>query len=469
MKMELTREDVFRQIAYASVIEGRLGLFVGAGFSMAVFDDGCPELQSCNISSQPLSWVALLEKACNNLGVDFNSVNRTCKSCPEIASEICKLIVKKEGGRFDEAQAMLKKTICKLVSWYPNKEQRDVFAKELNGLNPNWIVTTNYDLVIEGLLPDQAKSIRPNEVISCSRDQTPVYHMHGIKTDPNSIIITNEDYIKLFRPDEYRQQRLPFLFMESTTLAVGYGVGDSNVLTALDWKENVYQEVGKSSQGCFIQLAYSETPKEKPYKINEIIVVETKSVLNTLKEINEFIERQKVQKNDYDLSVTNFFNYYDNLTQKDIDDFILNDTKKAPFVKAVNIAHDRVSSFACIFLSRVMERCWERCAPDGAFKEYADMLGVLIYCMKNIEFKNLSPALFEIIASSLDSLARYIDIDNINEYNSYSGKSVPAKKLWDAEKNNIPEEYINELKNYARGSKWLKIDLRSILNFEKKG
>ena len=465
MKKNLTKEEVFNQIAYASVMEGRLGLFIGAGFSMAVFDDETPDLVKSNISSKPLSWTALLEKVCTNLGVQFDQIKKEGVSCPEIASDICKKIAEKDGITQGEAQAKLKNTICKLVSWYPNKDQRNVFAKEIKNLNPSWIVTTNYDLVIEGLLPDKAKSIRPYEIISCSREQTPVYHMHGIKTDPNSIVITNEDYIKLFRPDEYRQHRLPFLFMESTTLAIGYGVGDTNVLTALDWKENVYQEKGMSTRGQFIQLAYTDHPKETPYEINGIIVIETNSILNSLREINEYVDKKNKEKNAYDLIVENIVKYYESLDQDKIDEFIDNDEKKNPFVLSINNAPNRVSSLGCTLLSRVLDRCWQRCSRDGAFDEYAKLLHVLLYCMKNIQFENLSPALFELIASALGSLAYYVDIDDVSNINSYWGKSRPAKLLWDAEKDNIPSNYIDELKNYANGRTWPSDHLSKILDF----
>lgn len=460
----LTKKNIFRKIAKASVKVGNLGLFVGSGFSKAVFDDETPELIHSNISTHPLSWVELLKELCDIVEIPWDTIKVDCKSCPEIASEICKLAAEKNSADFDDITAALKGSICDLVSWYPNKDQRDVFGQELKLLNPNWIITTNYDLVIEGLLPDLAKAIKPNELLICPKDQIPIYHMHGIKTDPESIIITNEDYIKMFRPDEYRQQRLPFLLMESTTLAIGYGVGDANVLTALDWTQNVYKNNNNIRSGNFIQLVRSSSPKE-PYKVNGIIVIETDSILNTLKEINQYVKKEIEDKEAYDKSVQAFINYYEKINDTGIDEFIDDDTKKAPFVQSINNAFDKVSSLGCSFLSRVLNRCWQRCSPDGAFEEYASMLNVLLYCIKNIEFPNLSPALFELTASTLNSLSYYINISNLNRYDSYKGKSKPAKELWDKEKKNLPPKYIEELKNYANLRMWSATDLISILNF----
>jgi hypothetical protein len=412
-----------------------------------------------------LSWIELLEKICEKLEIDFDSITKKFKSCPEIASEICKKLSDDKSISFDEAQAKVKQVICQLVSWYPNKDQRKVFADQIKGLSPDWIITTNYDLIIEGLLPDQAKPIKPNEVLSCSREQIPVYHMHGIKTDPDSIVITNEDYIKLFRPDEYRQQRLPFLLLESTTLTIGYGVGDSNVLTALDWKEHVYRGSVNTSRGQFIQLVYMKSPCSSAYEDDGVIVLETNSILDTLREINKKIDKKKNEKLLFDNAVKKFVAYYESLDQTGLDNFIDNDSQKDLFVKSIDHAHDTVSSIGCIFLSKVLDRCWQRCAPDGAFEQYEKMLGVLIYCMKHIQFENLSPAMFEIIASTMNSLAYYINIKDAKDPNSYWGRSLAAKEMWENEKKNIPQKYIEELKNYTSGSKLYMGELQSILDF----
>jgi len=48
-------------------------------------------------------------------------------------------------------------------------------------------------------------------------------------------IIVQEDYVGQFRPTEYRQIKMALMIKESTMLIIGYGLGDVNVLTALDW------------------------------------------------------------------------------------------------------------------------------------------------------------------------------------------------------------------------------------------
>ena len=66
-------------------------------------------------------------------------------------------------------------------------------------LSPTWIITTNYDLVLETLLTGKCKSLSPTNYLSAPRNIIPIYHFHGTRLDPNSIIVTQEDYIPLFR------------------------------------------------------------------------------------------------------------------------------------------------------------------------------------------------------------------------------------------------------------------------------
>ena len=53
-----------------------------------------------------------------------------------------------------------------------------------------------------------------------------MFHLHGVRTNPKEIIIAQEDYITLFRPSEYRQMKLALTIKESTTLFLGYGLGE---------------------------------------------------------------------------------------------------------------------------------------------------------------------------------------------------------------------------------------------------
>jgi hypothetical protein len=78
----------------------------------------------------------------------------------------------------------LKREIAALTAWYPNRERRNIFASYLKCLSPAWIITTNYDLVIESLLTGKSIALGPNDPLSSPKGVTPVFHLHGLRTNP---------------------------------------------------------------------------------------------------------------------------------------------------------------------------------------------------------------------------------------------------------------------------------------------
>ena len=194
MKEFTNRKEAYAYIAESSIY-GNLGLFIGAGVPKALINED---------RDIALSWGELLEKCARRLKIDLGLVRTEGNSYPQIASDVVKTIAKQDNIAIDQATALLKETISDLTCWYPTEsiktEYKEVFLK----LNPNWIITTNYDLVIESVLTDKAYSLQPNDAIVTHSDLIPVYHLHGIRTNPTSLVITQEDYISLFRPNEYR-------------------------------------------------------------------------------------------------------------------------------------------------------------------------------------------------------------------------------------------------------------------------
>src|SRR5271166_1652654 len=51
---------------------------------------------------------------------------------------------------------------------------------------------------------------------------------------------------------------------ESTTCLLGYGLGDVNVLTALDWSKNVYEKEHGDYPHEVIQIVRTKAPRSSP-------------------------------------------------------------------------------------------------------------------------------------------------------------------------------------------------------------
>ncbi|WP_240335200.1 SIR2 family NAD-dependent protein deacylase [Paraliobacillus sediminis] len=229
----ISRETVYESL-FNSFNYGNLGMFIGAGFSKAVIGDDSP---------QALGWLALIKEVSEKLEVEFPSNEELIGvSFPELATLICKRLALNICKDYEEAKRLFKKEICNLSNWLPSEQKTAEYRGIFDILNPAWIVTTNYDFVLETILTGKCKSLSPMNYLSAPKNIVPIYHLHGTRLDYETIIVTQDDYIKLFRPNEYRQSKLAMTIRESTTLILGYALGDMNVLTSVDWSKNIYTE-----------------------------------------------------------------------------------------------------------------------------------------------------------------------------------------------------------------------------------
>src|ERR1700733_16221444 len=83
-----SREEVLKFL-FNSSCYGNLGLFIGAGFTKAIFST-----EKKNIA---LSWGELLEAAAKEMGVDLTKLKGDGVSYPELASLLCDTHAKKKG------------------------------------------------------------------------------------------------------------------------------------------------------------------------------------------------------------------------------------------------------------------------------------------------------------------------------------------------------------------------------------
>lgn len=441
-KDKLTRKEALSLISKSSLY-GNLGLFIGAGMSMAILND--------DFNQVALSWKQLINKCAEEFGINLkNDIKTDGLSYPEIASEIAMRICNNDSIDYSNAVKKLKDKIANLTSWYPEHEQRLLFGKIIEDIDPNWIITTNYDLILECLLTGKCLSLEPNDQLISPQNLIPIYHLHGIRTNPNSIIISQEDYISLFRPNQYRQQKLSLSIKESTTLIIGYGLGDVNVLTAVDWTKNVYSNQRINYPHDIIQLLYKDEPKKEPYRDkNDILIIEFKELISILIEIAELVKKEKLieletEKELHDLNVI-----LGNPDQTDVISFIDNEEFRAEVIDAIsNNGIKLISGFLELF-SKAIDETWLRAQPRGAFSAYNQNLILLLDILEKIELSKLPPALLESIAYNLDKVANYIGPE--------LGESRAAFKSWNLRKMNIPNDTKKELENIARTRSYYKL------------
>ncbi len=436
-----TRDEVLSFLAQSSSY-GNLGLFVGAGFSKAVLNDTAPIA---------LSWGELLELAARRMKVEYDSLSKEGISYPELASMMCKLHSHANGIEYSESLQFLKRQLAQLTSWYPTGSQRKKFAEALEALYPAWIITTNYDLVIESLLTGKSVSLGPNDSLSAPRNLVPVYHLHGARTNPEDIIIAQEDYVALFRPSQYRQIKLALTIKESTTLLIGYGLGDVNVLTALDWSRNVFSHEQQNYPNDVIQVLRKSSPQDEPYRDqNGIVILETADLSSFFDEFVtartklaavEAVESKQLKKLAAKLTDPD-----DSLVTK----FVDNEKFRRDLLKILSRFSVHLSGGFISFLDRCIDETWSRSAPRGAFEGYKQNLEILLDILSAFDMKNFPPALFQATAFALERVGCFVG--------SGAGRSWAAQTLWNNRKGELSDGIVRELRDVARQYAYTEIE-----------
>jgi hypothetical protein len=423
---------------------GNLGLFIGAGFSKSVMNNGIEQIA--------LSWDQLLEKASNKLDVDYADIWKEGVGYPDVASSICLKYSENKKCSYKEALSKLKREIALLTSWYPDKENRDKFSTYMNELDPDWVITTNYDLIIESLLTGKSVPLGPDESLSAPKEQVPVYHLHGIRTNPEGIIISQEDYVSLFRPNEYRQIKLALTIKESTTVLLGYGLGDVNVLTAIDWSKNVFVSKQENYPHDVIQIYRTKNPKDEPYRDrNGILIVETSDLTRFFDEYSEAHSKlsEEKKKEDEALKVLSdkLEDPDDDLIKKFIDDKAFRDD----LLSVLSTFSSNLISGFVSFLNSCIDETWVRAEPNCAFEAYDQNLIILLDILTTLRLKQIPPALLETCAYALQRVAYYVGDKH--------GDSWQANRTFERRKGELSEDLVHELKNIAEQHCYTNLDV----------
>lgn len=117
---------------------------------------------------------------------------------------------------------------------------RNDFSKEyeeelaaLRDIRPHAIITTNYDsmieLVFEGYEAIVGRGVLRYDLNSFGE----IFHIHGMTSDPESLILTTSDYDNWHKQSRYFAAKLLTYFVEHPVFIFGYGLGDPNVRTLL--------------------------------------------------------------------------------------------------------------------------------------------------------------------------------------------------------------------------------------------
>jgi hypothetical protein len=428
------REEVF-EFLYSSSRYGNLGLFIGAGFSMAVLNS--------DADGPALGWGMLLKEVAKKMKVDLEAISRTGDSYPQLASALCAEYAKIKEIEYEAAVRVLKSAICVATAWFPQNPERGRFAAYLNEMFPAWIVTSNYDQVLECLLSGKSQSLGPNDAFSWRRGAVPIIHLHGIRTASDDLIITQEDYVKLFRPADYRQIRLALSMRESALCLLGYGLGDVNVLTALDWSTHVYEREISDYPHDVIQVLRTDKPQGVPHRSKEgVVILEVSELAEFFDEYLTIARDLKEVQDDSDKTLLKIGRIFRKADESSVKKFIENDVWRRQLLEVLSaFSLDLVEHFES-FLQVCFGETRRRSGKTGAFGAYATDLEITLDLLTAFSLKEFPPALLPIAAENLNRLANYIGTGK--------GDSWAANSIWAKRKSELKGDMASELTAIAR-------------------
>lgn len=217
-------------------------LFVGSGFTK-------------RYANGP-SWeelLTLLAKACPNIDKDFAYYKQTYggdlkKIGSVFADQYREWAWTKGKAKFPAdyftadapSDIFLKHTIAELLKdigpnakgSYGSKEL-DAEIDALKNISAHAIVTTNYDELIEPLFPEYKRVIGQQVMREPYLSIGEIFKIHGCRTEPNSIIISEADYKRFEEDHKYLSAKLLTYFVEHPLIFVGYRADDPNIKAIL--------------------------------------------------------------------------------------------------------------------------------------------------------------------------------------------------------------------------------------------
>ncbi|MBA3927785.1 SIR2 family NAD-dependent protein deacylase [Listeria rustica] len=437
MMDQIDKKEVFQEI-FKACDYGNLGMFVGAGFSKAV------------IGESALGWLGIIDEARKKFELKaLTDEELKGASLPELATQTCKKIAENENSDYSEAKQRFKAEISNISNWLPSIEAGEEFEKWFDSMKPAWVITTNYDAVMEHILTGKSISISPKKYFSAPKNVIPIYHLHGTRQEPETIVVTQEDYVSLLRPNDYRQTKLAMTIRESTVLVLGYSLGDINVLSAIDWSKNIGSGDIDYPHGVIqiLRIEKPNIPKEYAYRDeNENIILEIDDLSSFFKQLTEYINDKQVEAALNSKILEDLAERLSKDNEDFMESFINSEDTRRILLQALWQSEYLMIIPYIQFLNNCLDKVWEGTYVKDAFYMYEKYLDIILDILIFYPYEKMPPKLFQITMDALDKVLRYVDKSASDRT---PGNSWSANACWHRRKKDIPEATRTQIFQYA--------------------
>lgn len=156
--------------------------------------------------------------------------------------------------------------------------QDSMLQEELEALKkiqPHAVITTNYDVFLENLLPDYQAIIGQQILRPDTMSIGEIFKIHGCVSNPNELVFNTEDYKVFIEKKKYLSAKLLTFFAEHPLLFLGYSGNDRNIQAILSDIDEIISINGELIPNIYF-LSFNnnlneeaQPPKEKIFVINQ--------------------------------------------------------------------------------------------------------------------------------------------------------------------------------------------------------
>lgn len=205
-------------------------LFIGSGFTRHYLNSP--------------TWLQILEEFAprhinsyiSSIGTDLPKIARVVGE--EINSNFWKLpdddpFKQKIQEKITTSTAVLRFKIAEHLKKINIKDINPQYNEEielLQHINIDGIITTNWDDVLEQLFPKYTKLVGQEDLLTMhSYCIGEIYKIHGCIHQPETMILTDDDYNDFSKRNTYLAAKLITIFLEHPIIFLGYSISDPNI------------------------------------------------------------------------------------------------------------------------------------------------------------------------------------------------------------------------------------------------
>lgn len=271
-------------------------LFIGSGFSRRYI----------NLET----WEELLKIFCEDLPHNFNYYKSSANGeLPKVASLMAEDFFDVWWGneKYKDSRAENEKFATnrssplkiEISNYLKNKkylfgidEQLDREINALRDIVINGIITTNWDnLLEEDFFQKQISKtyVGQEELIFSNPEEiSEIYKIHGSLTNPNSLILTSDDYDDFKKKNPYLAAKLMTIFMEHPIVFIGYSMSDENIIEILQAITSCLNEENLSKLKDRLIFLHRDSKNEGDSFQNSSITIGENTLMITRITTNDF-------------------------------------------------------------------------------------------------------------------------------------------------------------------------------------